>query len=164
MGIQASKCSSRIAGCIITLSGDLLQVIWQDVAFRDNHQDHHNDNVECHHPQQWLPQDRCGTAQTCANGMATLLMGSESSCETTMASPFAYLPIIFSNFLLHVLHRPVHLVLFLLRFPSEFSISYSSPFAYSLRLLFPPYSLHLGVLFFMASHPKTDAGNLHVAC
>jgi hypothetical protein len=41
----------------------------QDVAFRDDHQDHHNYVVDGHPREHWLPEDRRGAAQTGADGM-----------------------------------------------------------------------------------------------
>jgi len=55
----------------------LLQVTRQDVAFRDDHQDHHNHDVDCSHPQHWLPQDTRWAAQTGADGMTSL---SDADC------------------------------------------------------------------------------------
>jgi len=58
-------------------AGCLLQVTRQDVAFRDDHQDHHDHDVVCYHPQQWLPQDTRWAAQTGADGMTSL---SDADC------------------------------------------------------------------------------------
>jgi hypothetical protein len=57
--------------------GCLLQVTRQDVAFRDDHQDHHDHDVDCYHPQHWLPQDTRWATQIGADGMTSL---SDADC------------------------------------------------------------------------------------
>ena len=58
----------------------------QDVAFRDDHQDHHDLDVDCSHPQHWLPQDTRRAAQIGADGMTSL---ADADC---IHPPCGFLP------------------------------------------------------------------------
>lgn len=57
----------------------------QDVAFRDDHQDHHDHDDVCYHPQHWLPQDTRWATQTGADGMTSL---SDADCMHPLVASY----------------------------------------------------------------------------